>query len=268
MKTRIRTFRDQEGARALLMSEVAEEVADLMFAMDVVTLDGVEDAPAAEREAYDQFRSWFAPRLMQGFLALFGRLLCSVVTDERGAVDFDLESLDLARDIGSRAGVASRLTWLIGEIPSLIEGYGQLYPDESVKALELCAEADALDLGDEAGWRRGQEVLIELEEHYKWAQPNARVARCDPDAVEEFRVGLLALSQALDDAEARRAITADVISSGHGSPEELQAAIDRLEKESDIREAQMRKLDRERKRLESEQSAASAKLTELLMAAG
>lgn len=269
----ITTFHDQDADRVVLEGEARREVVDLLLQMDLVTSSGegvgaLESQP--ESAGYLEFRSWFGPRILQAMLSLVGRVLQASQVAESGRVRIDPDFLGATRSVDERVGLAGRLTWLVSEIPSLAEHYGQLYDEEVPRALTLCAEADALDLGADDGWSRALELWPELEILYKWAQPGARIARNDREAVDEARTILEGWQRRIEEDERKRVRRLQVVA-GELEPsgvDEVQQAIEDCNRQIKESQSTERRLKQRLADLRAERSKVSERLTDLLVQAG
>lgn len=273
---RIRCFADQDVDREIVELLATREAVDLLLQMDMVTSggDGLAEyertADPDVAESYAAFRAWFAPRLMQAIMVSVGRVLQAGEVTHDGRVAIDEKRLHLAVAIDERAGLAGRLNWIAGELPSLHEVYGQLYDDEAVEAVALCAEADALDLGTDDGWSRGLAMWPRLEELYKWAQPGARISRADPDAVAAARSTLEAWAERIGEAEARKVARLAVLAGERDATDiaELRASITDCNTQLGELAARRSRLDRAATETQGQIERLSERLTELLGQAG
>jgi len=270
---RITAFGDQDRDRTILEAEARREVVDLLLQMDLVTSSGegvgaLKDDPGSA--GYIEFREWFGPRIQQAMLSLVGRILQAAEVAQSGLVRIDPGALGATRSVDERVGLARRLNWLVDEIPSLAAHYGQLYEDEVRRARDLCAEADALDLGTDAGWARALELWPELEVLFKWAQPGARIARSDTVAVADARAVLAEWQRRIDEEERERVRRLQVVAGeadAAGADEIKQAIADcNLQLEESL--SAERRLQRRLADLGSDREALSARLTDLLVQAG
>lgn len=272
---RVKTFADQDRARAFLDRLATSHTADLMLMMDLVTTDGdgldaLAAMPPEATEAYMRFREWMGPRIVQSMLSVVGTVLQASIVDDDGGVRIDEAGAQAIKAQDERATLAGRLGWLLTEIPSLQDAYGQLYEHEIDEAYDLCAEADTLDLGSTAGWARARAVWPRLEEFYKWAQPGARISRGDADAIAEARATLEGWSAKIDEQEAeirrRREMVAGSVPVEDA--DDLRATIEECNAQLAILSAEASSADRARKTIQHRISECSERLTELYVQAG
>lgn len=200
--------------------------------MDLVTTDGVgldalSQAVAAQIDPtgdYAKFRGWFGPQIASTLQALVGQVLGAASVDAAGRVTIDPTRMHRPRDLDERAGLAARLEWLAGEIPSLQGAFGQLYDHEETAAYALVDECDELDVGTDAGYLRAQEIWQPMEMYYRWAQPNARVNRDDKEAVAGYAAALARWLERIGaaDAERRREIA---MAAGDATPASIEETV-------------------------------------------
>jgi len=213
MKIRIKTFADQDSARAALSEIVAKHTESIIHRVDLVTSDGdgleamAEDESFEEFPEYTVFREWLGPVIAQSSLALIGQVLQACEVTDEGYAHIDLQLLATERDAcDPRAGLGARLVWLVAELPSLHEAFHQLYPTEVLRMEELVSEVDAgINLAVEEDIKRAKVIWPELEELFLLAQPGARIARHDEEAVAGAVADLDAWAKRIEQREVTEA---------------------------------------------------------------
>jgi len=272
----IKTFADQDSARTLLQDLAAARAEHVVHQVDLTTsggdgLSAFEAREAEEFPAYSEFRRWLGATVGQALLSFAGTVLASSSVDDDGRVSISDEKLGESADkLDKRAGLAQRLQWLVDEIPSLQAFYRQLYDAEAVRAKALCAVVDALDLGTPAGFKRAVDLWPEMETIYLWAQPGARIARLDPEAVEGARAALDRWAQRIAEKEEEQ-VRARGLASGDITPEtddDLRIGIAAAEAEIDEIQAKLKATEKAVADLRARQDDASTRLLGLLQVAG
>lgn len=228
-------FGDQDADRAELTRLAERETVSLLMLMDLVTSDGgglqrLQDAaPNSESvDSYLQFRAFYGPHIRQTLLGMVGRVLQAASVDRDGRVWVDphgLTSIE-TQALDELTGLAGRLNWIAGELPSLQAQYGQLYEHEADEAERLATEIDDLDVGNDIGWARAQEIWPRAEELYQFAQPGARLMRGDDEAVADAERLADEIRQRLADESKARMRRLAIAHGEDYKPEERQGAIE------------------------------------------
>lgn len=187
---KVTTFADQDSARIAVAELAARAVEDVLYILDSATgpegVDNIDPAPSPEiSAAYKEFRDWFGPQVGAAIQSLVvGPLLARMFVDENGrAIIEDRQVTSYSQGVDR---LASRVRWLIDEIPSLIEYYGQLSESEADEAMGIVATMTSLDLEDVDDRAIALEVLPELEKWFMYSNPGAKILRGDKEAVEHL----------------------------------------------------------------------------------
>lgn len=190
----IRTFEDQDRDRRIIGRICERITAEMILLMDLVTSPGGIDELTESKELaaeavgdYLKFREFYGPHLCSAIRVACGRVLEAVEVDSSGRARLSMDRVGKMPDIDRRAGLASRLQWLVLEIPHQQAVYEQLHPEEAEAAMKLVEEVDALDLADERDYARAQKAWPELEHWYWLSCKGALIARGDPRAVEQAK---------------------------------------------------------------------------------
>lgn len=214
---RVAAFADQDASRTAVAGICARAAAELLHVIDTFTGDPGTDE-------YRAFRSALAPELVALLQAdVVGPLLSGLTLDGEGRAtvsDLPLRTYEAQDEIDPLLG---RLSWLVAEVPSMADFYGQLHPGERERVDALVDDAHRLDLEKEADRERATAIVADLEVFHLWAHPGGRVVRKDPVAVEAFRrevAGWAALVLAADEEAKHRR---DVIE-GRAEPRDPEAA--------------------------------------------
>ena len=185
--SRILNFSDQDSSRDAVLRICSKFTVESIAAIDSAI--GIEvDEDSTEAESYKEFLAWLGPHLCQMAQShVVGPLLSSITYEGEGviSVSSDLPAIELHRDeLYTRRG---RVGWLVEEIPSLIEHYGQLYEDEVPQALRDCERAAEIDWSADNALTANAELFESLETWYLFSQPGYRVYRGDEEAQEQAR---------------------------------------------------------------------------------
>ena len=230
----IKSFGDQDFSRSNVAKITARAVEDILYVLDSATApngsNGTGEFTDKEVKLYREFRNWFGPQVgaaIQGLVV--GPILSCLEVQEDGFADI-VELRDRTYDddgmtIESRT--RSRLLWLAEEIPSLVETYGQLDPDEIEDAVNLSITVRSfLEHGfniDEAG-----PLLVEAEKWFMFSQPGAKILRGDEDAVEALMDLTTRLRREIDTCEGERRKARSDIDSGSVGQDSHAYAMDEL----------------------------------------
>jgi hypothetical protein len=246
---RVRSFLDQDLSRSAVAGLCSRFAVDALALVDSSTTEDF-DPKSKEARAYTEFRAWLGPQL--ALLAqsnVVGPVLNGLAFDEEGFVSISvaLGPVEVDRSVAfTRAG---RLAWLVTEIPSLIEAYRSLYPEEEIEAFAECKEADALDLAVAADLERSAQLMPKLEQWYTYAQPGYRIFRGDEDAQAEATKQIEAARERVRAEFERRAKEQQKIDRGEADGEKSIAAMMRLSSDLSRIDSKMAELSREIDRL-------------------
>ena len=177
--SRILNFSDQDSSRDAVLRICSKFTVESIAAIDSAI--GIEvDEDSTEAESYKEFLAWLGPHLCQMAQShVVGPLLSSITYEGEGviSVSSDLPAIELHRDeLYTRRG---RVGWLVEEIPSLIEHYGQLYEDEVPQALRDCEKAAEIDWSADNALTANAELFNRL-----------RLGTCSPSLVTVCTVGM------------------------------------------------------------------------------
>lgn len=196
----VRTFADQDLGRIAVQEITARAVQDVLYLLDSATgpdgADAIDSPPDPETSRlYAEFRDWFGPQVgaaIQGLVV--GPLLSRLSVDNDGRAYIRDEPYRAYLSGDDR--LSARIKWLTEEIPSLIDTYRQLRPEEEVEAAKCVKAVLDLDLSDRDMRRIASEMLPTLEQWFMFANPGAKIMRGDAEALK-------ALADSLDGVRAR-----------------------------------------------------------------
>lgn len=193
-----RSFIDQDHARETVWYAASKATAEILYLLDASTGPGGHEAegrPPSKEEssAYKAFRDWFGPQIASVIQSIaIGPVLSSIFFDPtRGNIKLDrgvaLGTGKVCDNLVGNDRLASRAAWLINEIQSLQDFYGELYEAELSVAMESCSKAAEYDFSTRNQLEAVQ-ILGDLEKWHMYAQPGARLMRGDPDAIKHAKV--------------------------------------------------------------------------------
>ncbi len=207
---KIRSFSNQDLSRYNVARLAARAVEDILYVLDSATAPSVDSSGLGvsqdEVESYKRFRDWFGPQVgatIQGLVV--GPLLTSLTLHDDGLVD--VETVETRQFEDSNFSVEertkARLVWLAEEVPSLIETYGQLTPQEQQTAAGVCKSVWSIVQGV-YDHELALAILPEAEKWFMFAQPGAKILRGDQDAVEALLEFTDRLKEQVDTFEGQR----------------------------------------------------------------
>ena len=186
-----RCFSDAEHARETLWCTASKATAEILYLLDSSTgpAGDVSFTPSEhEVQAYKQFRAWFGPQIATVIHTIaLGPVISALLFDNTGAVGIDrgvaLGTGRTCDPISGKRRSESRAAWLIDEIQSLNDYYGELYENEIEEMLADCKAGSDFDF-ENGDPHECVEVLSRLETWYMFAQPGARFMRGDENAIK------------------------------------------------------------------------------------
>lgn len=255
---RVRSFDDQDGSRFAVAKLTARAVEDILYVLDSATAPGgseARDASSSEVEAYKEFRDWFGPQVgaaIQGLVV--GPLINSLEVLEDGLANVRYEERRSYVDehYTEEDRTRSRLIWLAEEIPSLIETYNQLEPEEVQIAGDIC---DAIwDLMNrDYDHQYAVSLLPDAEKWFMFAQPGAKILRGDKEAIAALLELTDRLREQVNTFEQKRKSAKDAIEAGAVGDDDRGYAQDelaRIEAEIIKHEESLADLDKKRRKIQ------------------
>lgn len=255
---KVRTFADQDLGRIAVQEITARAVQDVLYLLDSATgpdgADAIDTPPDPETSRlYAEFRGWFGPQVgaaIQGLVVgpLLSRL--SVDADGRAYVRDEPYRAFLSGD----DRLSARIRWLTQEIPSLIETYQQLQPDEVLEAEKCVAAVLDLDLADRDMRRIAAEMLPTLEQWFMFANPGAKIMRGDADALKALADSLDGVRARIRELEAERDMANEHVDSGQVTEADrgaIEFELSRVEQQIVRFEKKLEALDERRETLVS-----------------
>ncbi len=183
--TRVSNFLDQDSSREAVLRICSKFTAELLLSIDAAIGVEVSD-DSEEAKTYSEFKEWLAGQsTMMAQSHVIGPILNSMQIYNDGVIDIstELPPVQVIRDeVISRRG---RVSWLVNEIPSLSDYYGQLYDHEVEEAKADCNSAKSIDWSSPTCLEDNRELFERLDTWFMYAQPGYRIHRGDEDAQAE-----------------------------------------------------------------------------------
>ena len=255
---KVRSFDDQDGSRFAVARLTARAVEDILYVLDSATApsgSAADDASAQEVEAYREFREWFGPQVgaaIQGLVV--GPLINSleILDDGLANVRYEERRAYVEEHYTEEDRTRSRLIWLAEEIPSLIETYEQLQPDEVQVAEGVCRSIWSLVQGV-YDHELAVSLLPDAEKWFMFSQPGAKILRGDKEAIAALLELTDRLREEVNTFEEKRKRAKDAIEAGRVDDEDRDYAQDELSRvESEIlrHEETLAELDKKRRKIQ------------------
>ena len=264
----VSTFENQDESRTAVAYMCSRFASDVVALIDSATAPGSAEehgveAPALTEE-YAAFRAWIGPEIASLAQAcVVGPVLSGMSVDRSGRVRITPARYTDRRQVQGMDRLLGRLVWLVNEIPSLIDAYGELYEDEVIAAMGDVKRADDLDLAEEEDRRVARELLPELETWYSFAHPGARYVRGDDKAREAGKVLIKEAREYIKDIEAKKEAELEMVRGKEVPEESREDVIARIELRLTEINSELSRLDRKSARLDEEREALNDRMISL-----